>query len=220
MVILFGIISFVTNLAAPMGVIVKAQFQFSNFLGILGSCANFLAYACMGIPSGILLQKYGYRKTALRYRHWTCGRFHTVSVGDILKFRDISARRFRSGISDVRAEHRSQYDDEYFGRRRKQRESADSDWRQFLLVHGRRNACFCGRFGWRGYEKQGHFQCQPPAVYSDGRLCHDFCRAVLPALTRTRLKPNRIADKEKCQRQVQRMVVPAFRLRMCRGAAA
>jgi FHS family L-fucose permease-like MFS transporter len=65
MVILFGIISFVTNLAAPMGVIVKAQFQFSNFLGILGSCANFLAYACMGIPSGILLQKYGYRKTAL-----------------------------------------------------------------------------------------------------------------------------------------------------------
>jgi FHS family L-fucose permease-like MFS transporter len=65
MVILFGIISFVTNLAAPMGVIVKAQFHFSNFLGILGSCANFLAYACMGIPSGILLQKYGYRKTAL-----------------------------------------------------------------------------------------------------------------------------------------------------------
>jgi FHS family L-fucose permease-like MFS transporter len=65
MVILFGIISFVTNLAAPMGVIVKAQFQFSNFLGILGSCANFLAYACMGIPSGILLQKYGYKTTAL-----------------------------------------------------------------------------------------------------------------------------------------------------------
>ncbi|MDR1459421.1 MAG: MFS transporter, partial [Bacteroidales bacterium] len=65
MVILFGIISFVTNLAAPMGVIVKAQFQFSNFLGILGSCANFLAYACMGIPSGMLLKKYGYKTTAL-----------------------------------------------------------------------------------------------------------------------------------------------------------
>ncbi|MDR2763471.1 MAG: MFS transporter [Tannerella sp.] len=65
MVILFGIISFVTNLAAPMGVIVKAQFLDSNFLGILGSCANFLAYACMGIPSGMLLQKYGYRRTAL-----------------------------------------------------------------------------------------------------------------------------------------------------------
>jgi FHS family L-fucose permease-like MFS transporter len=65
MVILFGIISFVTNLAAPMGVIVREQFHASNFLGILGSCANFLAYACMGIPSGILLQKYGYRITAL-----------------------------------------------------------------------------------------------------------------------------------------------------------
>jgi FHS family L-fucose permease-like MFS transporter len=65
MIILFGIISFVTNLAAPMGVIVKEQFQFSNFLGILGSCANFLAYACMGVPSGILLQKYGYKTTAL-----------------------------------------------------------------------------------------------------------------------------------------------------------
>jgi FHS family L-fucose permease-like MFS transporter len=65
MIILFGVISFVTNLAAPVGVIVKAQFQFSNFLGILGSCANFLAYACMGIPAGMLLQKYGYRKTAL-----------------------------------------------------------------------------------------------------------------------------------------------------------
>ncbi|MDR0758408.1 MAG: MFS transporter, partial [Tannerella sp.] len=65
MVILFGIISFVTNLAAPVGVIVKAQFQFSNFLGLLGSCANFLAYACMGIPSGILLKRYGYKTTAL-----------------------------------------------------------------------------------------------------------------------------------------------------------
>jgi FHS family L-fucose permease-like MFS transporter len=65
MVTLFGIISFVTNLAAPMGVIVKAQFQFSNFLGLLGSCANFLAYACMGIPSGILLKRYGYKTTAL-----------------------------------------------------------------------------------------------------------------------------------------------------------
>jgi FHS family L-fucose permease-like MFS transporter len=65
MVILFGIISFVTNLAAPMGVIVKAQFQISNFLGLLGSCANFLAYACMGIPSGMLLKRYGYKTTAL-----------------------------------------------------------------------------------------------------------------------------------------------------------
>jgi FHS family L-fucose permease-like MFS transporter len=65
MVLLFGVVSFVTNLAAPMGIIVKEQFHVSNFLGILGYSANFIAYACMGIPSGRLLQKVGYKKTAL-----------------------------------------------------------------------------------------------------------------------------------------------------------
>jgi FHS family L-fucose permease-like MFS transporter len=65
MVLLFGIISFVTNLAAPMGIIVKEQFHVTNFLGILGYSANFIAYACMGIPSGWLLRKVGYKKTAL-----------------------------------------------------------------------------------------------------------------------------------------------------------
>ncbi len=65
MIFLFGMISFVTNLAAPMGVIVKEQFQASNFLGMLGNFANFLAYACMGIPAGLLLQRVGYKKTAL-----------------------------------------------------------------------------------------------------------------------------------------------------------
>jgi FHS family L-fucose permease-like MFS transporter len=65
MIILFGMISFVTNLAAPMGIVLKAQFNLSNFMGILGNAANFIAYAVMGIPSGILLQKIGYKKTAL-----------------------------------------------------------------------------------------------------------------------------------------------------------
>ena len=65
MILLFGMISFVTNLAAPMGVVVKSQFHASNFLGMLGNFANFLAYAFMGIPSGRLLQKVGYKKTAL-----------------------------------------------------------------------------------------------------------------------------------------------------------
>ncbi len=65
MIFLFGMISFVTNLAAPMGVIVKEQFEVSNVLGMLGNFANFLAYACMGIPAGLLLQKVGYKKTAL-----------------------------------------------------------------------------------------------------------------------------------------------------------
>jgi len=65
MILLFGMISFVTNLAAPMGNVLKDQFHVSNFLGLLGNAANFIAYAVMGIPGGILLQKYGYKKTAL-----------------------------------------------------------------------------------------------------------------------------------------------------------
>lgn len=65
MILLFGMISFVTNLAAPMGVVVKSQFQASNFLGMLGNFANFLAYAFMGIPSGKLLERMGYKATAL-----------------------------------------------------------------------------------------------------------------------------------------------------------
>ena len=63
MVILFGMISFVTNLAAPMGQVLKEQFGVSNFQGLLGNAANFIAYAVMGIR-GILLQKLGI-KTAL-----------------------------------------------------------------------------------------------------------------------------------------------------------
>ena len=65
MIFLFGMISFVTNLAAPMGVVLKNQFGLSNFMGLLGNAANFIAYAVMGIPGGILLQKIGYKKTAL-----------------------------------------------------------------------------------------------------------------------------------------------------------
>jgi FHS family L-fucose permease-like MFS transporter len=65
MILLFGMISFVTNLAAPMGVVLKNQFGISNSLGMLGNFMNFLAYAVMGIPSGKLLQKIGYKKTAL-----------------------------------------------------------------------------------------------------------------------------------------------------------
>jgi FHS family L-fucose permease-like MFS transporter len=65
MILLFGMISFVTNLAAPMGNVLKEQFGASNFLGMLGNMANFIAYAVMGIPGGLLLQRYGYKKTAL-----------------------------------------------------------------------------------------------------------------------------------------------------------
>ncbi len=62
---LFFMISFVTGLQNPFGVIVKDQFQASNFMSQLGNAANFIAYAFMGIPAGILLSKVGYKKTAL-----------------------------------------------------------------------------------------------------------------------------------------------------------
>jgi FHS family L-fucose permease-like MFS transporter len=65
MIFLFGMISFVTNLAAPMGVVLKNQFGVTNAMGMLGNLANFIAYAVMGIPGGLLLQKVGYKKTAL-----------------------------------------------------------------------------------------------------------------------------------------------------------
>ncbi len=62
---LFFMISFVTGLQNPMGVIVKEQFGVSNFLSQLGNAANFIAYFFMGIPAGMLLQKIGYKKTSL-----------------------------------------------------------------------------------------------------------------------------------------------------------
>ncbi|MGB4653907.1 MAG: MFS transporter [Bacteroidales bacterium] len=65
MIALFGMISFVTGLANPMGVIVKNQFSTSNFLSTLGYFANFIAYAFMGYPAGQMLQRIGYKKTAL-----------------------------------------------------------------------------------------------------------------------------------------------------------
>ncbi len=65
MVILFAMIAFVTNLAAPMGIVLKNQFGASNFEGMLGNFANFAAYLFMGIPAGKLIERIGYKKTAL-----------------------------------------------------------------------------------------------------------------------------------------------------------
>ena len=64
-ILLFGMISFVTNLASPMGDILKNQFNVANWRGTLGVLCNFIAYAIMGIPAGNLLQKKGYKFTAL-----------------------------------------------------------------------------------------------------------------------------------------------------------
>ena len=67
MMFLYAMISFVTNLAAPIGVIWKGAFQgeSANVVGMLGNAMNFLAYLFMGIPAGKLLTKIGYKKTAL-----------------------------------------------------------------------------------------------------------------------------------------------------------
>ena len=64
-ILLFGMISFVTNLASPMGKILENQFQVAEWMGKLGVFCNFIAYAIMGIPAGNLLQKRGYKFTAL-----------------------------------------------------------------------------------------------------------------------------------------------------------
>lgn len=65
MFFLFAMISFVTGLQNPMGIIVKEQFSASNAMSQLGNLANFIAYAFMGLPAGFILKKYGYKVTSL-----------------------------------------------------------------------------------------------------------------------------------------------------------
>ena len=65
MIALFAMIAFVTNLCSPMAVIVKNQFGASNFLSQIGNYGNFIAYLIMGSPSGMLIKRYGYKKTSL-----------------------------------------------------------------------------------------------------------------------------------------------------------
>ena len=61
MFFLFAMISFVTNLAAPIGTIWKGQFGDSGVLGMLGNFMNFLAYLFMGIPAGKMLEMIGFK---------------------------------------------------------------------------------------------------------------------------------------------------------------
>jgi len=65
MFFLFAMISFVTGLQNPMGIIVKSQFEATNAMSQLGNLANFIAYAFMGLPAGFVLKKYGYKVTSL-----------------------------------------------------------------------------------------------------------------------------------------------------------
>lgn len=65
MIALFAMIAFVTNLCSPMAIIVKNQFGASNLLAQVGNYGNFIAYLVMGIPSGMLIKRYGYKATGL-----------------------------------------------------------------------------------------------------------------------------------------------------------
>ena len=62
MFFLFAMISFVTNLAAPLGTIWKGHYEWA---GMVGNFMNFFAYLIMGIPAGTMLVRIGYKKTAL-----------------------------------------------------------------------------------------------------------------------------------------------------------
>ncbi len=66
MFFMFAMISFVTNMAAPFGNIWKNHYAWA---GMWGNMMNFLAYLIMGIPAGKLMQRIGYKKTAL----WALG---------------------------------------------------------------------------------------------------------------------------------------------------
>lgn len=61
---LYGLCGFMTYLAAPAGAIWKFKVG-SVTLGNLGNMMNFLAYLIMGYPMGMILQKAGYKATAI-----------------------------------------------------------------------------------------------------------------------------------------------------------
>ncbi len=65
MFVLFAMISFVTGLSNPMGVIIKNQPGIQNWMSQLGNFANFFAYLFMGLPAGLILRRKGYKFTAL-----------------------------------------------------------------------------------------------------------------------------------------------------------
>lgn len=62
---LFFMIAFVTGYQNPLGSVIKEMSEGNPVMSQLGTLANFIAYAFMGYPAGKLLQKKGYRITAL-----------------------------------------------------------------------------------------------------------------------------------------------------------
>ena len=137
MIALFAMIAFVTNLCSPMAIIVKNQFGASNVLAQIGNYGNFIAYLVMGIPSGMLIKKYGYKKTALLalivgivgvITQWMSGwdsiqSFGVYLVGAFISgfcIRRLPGRRIHLRLLHVYAEHGGQPDAESAGRRRQQ----------------------------------------------------------------------------------------------------
>lgn len=62
---LFFMIAFVTGYQNPLGSVIQDMTGDNIFLSQLGTFANFIAYAFMGYPAGKLLERKGYRFTAL-----------------------------------------------------------------------------------------------------------------------------------------------------------
>lgn len=65
MFLLFFMIAFVTGYQNPLGSVIEKMSAGNPIMSQLGTLANFIAYAFMGYPAGMLLQKKGYRVTAL-----------------------------------------------------------------------------------------------------------------------------------------------------------
>ena len=62
---LFFMIAFVTGYQNPLGSVIEAKSGNNAVMSQLPTFANFLAYLCMGLPAGMILQKRGYRISSL-----------------------------------------------------------------------------------------------------------------------------------------------------------
>lgn len=62
---LFFMIAFVTGYQNPLGKVIETMSDGNPVMSQLGTFANFIAYAFMGLPAGIILERKGYRFTAL-----------------------------------------------------------------------------------------------------------------------------------------------------------
>ena len=65
MFMLFAMIQFLLNFAGSMGIVLQNQFGVSNALAQFGSAALYLAFLFLGLPGGLILGRFGYRRTAV-----------------------------------------------------------------------------------------------------------------------------------------------------------